>query len=327
MHGAFPPFNELYGREQDRRLAYHAACVEAEGYRRWTRIREVAELSRRMGFRRLAMAHCPDTRREAELTARYVRARGFELVLPPSSVDCDPIGQAHLFNEQNADFVVVAGMCVGHDALLVRHVQAPVTSLVVRDLRLRHNPAGALYASYLVDELTPSRARERPEVPPPAWDDELLDRRAREVGEESARRRSVPPCRIEEIIDFARRSGAWHLGLVYCSGFRAEARQLAAILRPHGFRVSSVCCKSGAVPKERLGLANAQKVRPGQPEMICNAPAQAELLDRNHVDLVLLMGQCVGHDSATISRLRTPMVFVVAKDRVLAHNTVAALCR
>lgn len=59
--------------------------------------------------------------------------------------------------------------------------------------------------------------------------------------------------------------------------------------------------------------------------MLCNPLAQAELLEREAVELVLLLGQCVGHDAATLSRLRTPAVFVAAKDRLLAHNTVAAL--
>jgi uncharacterized metal-binding protein len=79
------------------------------------------------------------------------------------------------------------------------------------------------------------------------------------------------------------------------------------------------------VPKEKLGIRDAEKVQPGQPEMICNALAQAELLEREGVELVLLMGQCVGHDSATMAHLHVPAVCVVAKDRVLAHNTAAAL--
>jgi uncharacterized metal-binding protein len=58
---------------------------------------------------------------------------------------------------------------------------------------------------------------------------------------------------------------------------------------------------------------------------MCNPLAQAELVDREGVELVLLLGQCVGHDSATMAHLRTPAVCLVAKDRVLAHNTVAAL--
>jgi uncharacterized metal-binding protein len=128
-------------------------------------------------------------------------------------------------------------------------------------------------------------------------------------------------------MEFARRLGATLLGISFCVGFRNEARILTRVLEANGFRVRSVCCKSGAVPKERLGIADSQKVRPGQPEMICNPLAQAELLNREGVELALTLGQCVGHDSATIRRLDAPAVCLVVKDRVLAHNTVAALYR
>jgi uncharacterized metal-binding protein len=57
MRGAFPDFAALYA-EPMRTLAYHAARIEAEGYRRWTRVREVIELAHRMGFHRLGVAHC-----------------------------------------------------------------------------------------------------------------------------------------------------------------------------------------------------------------------------------------------------------------------------
>jgi len=59
--------------------------------------------------------------------------------------------------------------------------------------------------------------------------------------------------------------------------------------------------------------------------MICNPVAQAELLNRQGVQLVLLLGQCVGHDSATMAHVEAPAVCIAAKDRVLAHNTVASL--
>jgi uncharacterized metal-binding protein len=128
-------------------------------------------------------------------------------------------------------------------------------------------------------------------------------------------------------MSFARRAGVTHLGVVFCVGFRREAQDLEAILGTNGFRVSSSCCKTGSVPKEELGIRDEEKVRPGQPEMTCNPVAQAALLEAAGVELVVLLGQCVGHDSATMARLRTPAICVVAKDRVLAHNTVAALYR
>jgi uncharacterized metal-binding protein len=59
--------------------------------------------------------------------------------------------------------------------------------------------------------------------------------------------------------------------------------------------------------------------------MMCNSLAQAELLNLEGVQLALLLGQCVGHDSATMQHLEAPAICVVAKDRVLGHNTAAAL--
>lgn len=324
MRGEFPDFEALYGAPAVQRLAYHAARVEGEGYCRWTRIHEIGEVARRMDFRRVGVAYCPDTAREATLTARYLGTQGLEVTLGGGS-DCDPVGQAARFRTVGTELNVIAGMCVGHDALFMRHSRAPVTSLVVRDRRLRHNPVAALYTrtGYLRSALYRS-SRPAAEEIVGDWDDDRLDRLARQV-RDGGRQRSEPPCRLEEVMEFAHRAGVRHLGVVFCTGFREEARYLKAVLGTNGFRVSSVCCKTGAVPKERLGLEDGDKVRPGRAEMMCNPLAQAELLERERVDLVLLLGQCVGHDSATIARLETPAICLVAKDRVLAHNTVAAL--
>jgi tRNA-Thr(GGU) m(6)t(6)A37 methyltransferase TsaA len=108
-------------------------------------------------------------------------------------------------------------------------------------------------------------------------------------------------------------------------GFREEAKTLTRLLETNGFRVSSVCCKTGAVPKEEAGISDAEKVRPGTAEMLCNPLAQADLLNRDEVEFTFSLGQCVGHDAATLQHIQGPAICLVAKDRVLAHNTVAAL--
>ena len=325
MRGPFPSFEELYATDTARHLLYHSARVEADGYGHWTRVHEVAELARRMGYTRVGIAHCPDTEQEAGLVARMLRQDGIEVVVPDPGTDCDPMGQAELLAREGTQLNVVAGMCVGHDSLFIRHSRAPVTSLVVRDLRLAHNPVAALYTreSYLKSAVyRGTAAAGRRDFP--GWSDELIDLIARQVRDDGLRR-ETPPCRVEEVMDFARRAGVTHVGIVYCVGFRREAGDLGAILGTNGFRVSSSCCKTGSVPKERLGIRDDEKVRPGRPEMTCNPVAQAELLDGAGVELVLLLGQCVGHDSATMAHLRSPAVCLVAKDRVLAHNTVGAL--
>jgi uncharacterized metal-binding protein len=322
MRGDFPDFRELYARHSWRKMAYHAALVEGEGYGRWPRVREVAEFSQRMGFRRLGIAHSPDTLREARLAKRYLETRGLEAVLPPEG-DCDPEGQARFFEKMSTDFNVICGMCTGHDSIFIRSSSTPVTSLLTRDTKLQHNPAPALYTSgsYFRKALYRAHLRGTPPSSPRHCTNGELDAISREIAREGLGNW----CRVEEVIELAHRLGATRLGLVFCSGFKSEARLLNRVLNANGFSVSSSCCKTGSVPKEELGITESQKVRPGSTEMICNPIAQAELLNRDAVHLALLLGQCVGHDSATAAHLNAPAVYVVTKDRALGHNPAAAL--
>jgi uncharacterized metal-binding protein len=324
MEGDFPSFDDLYSETESRRMAFQSALVEGLGYGRWTRLREVAEFAERMGVRRLGLAHCPDMTREAVLAATYLRSHLIDVRLPPEKHDCDPLAQAKLFGRIKTQLNVIAGMCVGHEAIFTHSSRAPVTSLVARDERFCHNPAAALYTAdtYARDSLF-GQSRSHEPVDFRGWKIDTLIEVADELLPEKHGRWS----RVNETMQFAHRLGVKHIGLSFCVGFRNEAKTLTRVLEANGFRVTSVCCKSGAVPKERLGIEDSQKVRPGEPEMICNPLAQAELLNRERVELALVLGQCVGHDSATIGRLDAPAVSVVVKDRVLAHNTVAALYR
>jgi uncharacterized metal-binding protein len=54
------------------------------------------------------------------------------------------------------------GLCVGHDSLFTKHSEAPVTTLVVKDRVLGHNPVSALYtvASYSAHLLDEKRLKE-----------------------------------------------------------------------------------------------------------------------------------------------------------------------
>jgi len=324
MHGAFPNFEELYSDPESKRMAHRSALVEGIGYGRWNRLREIAEFAERMGFKRLGIAYCPDMTREAVLAATYLRSHLRDVRLPPEESDCDPVGQASLFERLRTHLNVIAGMCVGHEAVFTRASRAPVTGLVARDERFCHNPAAALYTADTYARaslLRPGMVRRQRHFR--GWEIDTL----MEVSEELLPDKHGAWNRVQETIEFANRLGVTHIGLSFCVGFRIEARTLTRVLERNGFRVTSVCCKSGAVPKEHLGLDDSHKVRPGQPEMMCNPLAQAELLNREGVELALVLGQCVGDDSATIGRLRAPAICLVVKDRVLAHNTVAALYR
>jgi len=72
-----------------------------------------------------------------------------ELKLRPESFEalCNPLLQAKMLNDWKSELNVVIGLCVGHDALFCRHSDALVTTLIVKDRVLAHNPAAALYTS------------------------------------------------------------------------------------------------------------------------------------------------------------------------------------
>ncbi|MGE0419896.1 MAG: DUF1847 domain-containing protein [Acetobacteraceae bacterium] len=131
--------------------------------------------------------------------------------------------------------------------------------------------------------------------------------------------------RVEEIVEFAKRMGYRKLGIANCISFVDHAMVLTGILESHGFEVASVACKNGNIPKEEIGLRDNEKIRPGQFEAMCNPIAQAELLNEHGSEFNIVMGLCIGHDSLFFKYAKGPSTVLVAKDRVLGHNPIAAL--
>jgi uncharacterized metal-binding protein len=131
--------------------------------------------------------------------------------------------------------------------------------------------------------------------------------------------------RVEEVIEFAQKMGYKKLGVAFCAGLFGEGKALVQILEKHGFDVASVCCKVGGVPKEFLGLKDSEKVRVGTDETMCNPITQAEVLNEAGTDFNILVGLCVGHDALFLKHASALTTVLVAKDRVLGHNPVAAL--
>lgn len=128
--------------------------------------------------------------------------------------------------------------------------------------------------------------------------------------------------RLEEIIEFAKKIDAKKIGIATCLGLLSESRILAKILRSHGFEVYGSACKGGTQKKVDVGI-------PKRCEAVgfnmCNPILQAKVLNAAKTDLNILMGLCVGHDSLFYKYSDALVTTLVAKDRVLGHNTVAAL--
>ena len=131
--------------------------------------------------------------------------------------------------------------------------------------------------------------------------------------------------RLEEIISLAKKMGYEKLGVAFCVGFMNEARILIPILENRGFGVISVGCKMGGIAKEKIGIKEEEKVQPCRYEAMCNPISQAEILNKAECDFNILMGLCVGHDALFLKHAKALTTVFVVKDRVLAHNPVAAL--
>ncbi len=132
--------------------------------------------------------------------------------------------------------------------------------------------------------------------------------------------------RILELIQFSQKCDYKKLGLAFCGGLAKEAQMLTDILENKGFEVVSVCCKVGAAPKENIGIRPEEKIAgPDRFESMCNPIVQAEVMNSQNVDLAVMMGLCIGHDTLFIRYCRVPMTVIAVKDRVTGHNPLAAL--
>ena len=129
--------------------------------------------------------------------------------------------------------------------------------------------------------------------------------------------------RVEEIIEFARRIGAKKIGIATCVGLIEESRIFARILRLNGFEVYGISCKVGSVNKTDIGVREEYTCITGP--VMCNPIMQAKLLAKAKVDLNVVVGLCVGHDSLFYKYAKGLTTTLITKDRMLAHNPAGAL--
>jgi uncharacterized metal-binding protein len=131
--------------------------------------------------------------------------------------------------------------------------------------------------------------------------------------------------RVQETCEFAEKMGYKRIGIAFCLGLKEEALGFSRILEAQGFEVVSAICKVGAVPKEKIGLREEDKVLVGEFDPMCNPVAQAMILNEAGTELNVLIGLCVGHDSLVLKYSEAFCTVLVVKDRVLAHNPAGAL--
>lgn len=163
---------ELYG-EHEISLIKTAAAIEAEYYMKKTRIEEIILFGKNMNYKKIGLAFCIGLERESrEIYSIFkehfkvystcckvcgIDKTEFELDKIDKTCDeamCNPIGQASFLNSKKTDLNIIIGLCIGHDILFTGYSKAPVTTLVVKDRVLAHNPLGAIYSNYYRNKLS-----------------------------------------------------------------------------------------------------------------------------------------------------------------------------
>lgn len=161
----------LYGDPVDRKILTEAGNVETLFYKEACRVDETIEFARRMGFKVLGIAFCLGLIREANVLGEIL-SKEFDVHSVCCKVGgmgksvfgvaqrpwvgeptCNPIEQARILKDEGTELNIVMGLCVGHDSLFYKHSAAPVTTLVVKDRKLGHNPVAALYCQYIRSDL------------------------------------------------------------------------------------------------------------------------------------------------------------------------------
>ena len=169
-----------YMEDPVRRLYVPATIAEKEAYQRIRgtlmavrpRIKELIEFAKLLNVGKIGIAFCAGLRDEARRITRFLEKQDFTVastVCKCGAVDktalgvdkkykigdsekfesaCNPVLQAKLLNKAKTEINVIVGLCIGHEMLFTMNSNAPVTTLIVKDRLLGHNPVIGLYTSY-----------------------------------------------------------------------------------------------------------------------------------------------------------------------------------
>jgi len=174
---------EKYRQDDVKRIYVPATITEKEAYESIRgvtmavrpRIKELIEFGKLIHAQKIGIAFCAGMRDEAARIVAILERAGFAVasvlckcggtdktvldvakeykIGDPLKFEaaCNPVLQAQILNKAGTDINVIVGLCLGHDMLFTMNSNAPVTTLIVKDRLLGHNPVIALYSNYHKD--------------------------------------------------------------------------------------------------------------------------------------------------------------------------------
>ncbi|MFH1481110.1 MAG: DUF1847 domain-containing protein [Pseudomonadota bacterium] len=172
---------EEYDRQEIKEFARLSSIQEGECYSNRDkkpyvihptkpRILEIMEFAQKMGYKKLGVAFCGGVTHEAGILVDILERNDFEVVAVSCKVGgvpkeriglkdeekinignhesmCNPIAQAMVLNDAKTDFNIMLCLCVGHDSLFLKYVEALTTVLAAKDRMTGHSPLIPLYTA------------------------------------------------------------------------------------------------------------------------------------------------------------------------------------
>ncbi len=153
---------KIYEEEENQIIVQAAAQLVDNGKAgTLSKLQEIAEFVSTMKYQKVGLAYCYGMEKDAIEVKKYFKQKGIPISAVSCTiggiaqdninkescihkVSCNPIGQATQLNHEKTDLVLIMGICLGHDILLQRNLEADFTTLVVKDRVHNHNPLHAL---------------------------------------------------------------------------------------------------------------------------------------------------------------------------------------
>jgi uncharacterized metal-binding protein len=151
-----------YQKPENQKILQAAASLVDNGKAgNLSRLQETIAFIKRIGYKKVGLAYCYGMEKEANQLKEMFRREGIKLRTVSCTVgginqdeinissytekvSCNPLGQARELNNEEVDFVIIMGICLGHDILLQRNLKSDFTTLVVKDRAFENAPLKAL---------------------------------------------------------------------------------------------------------------------------------------------------------------------------------------
>jgi uncharacterized metal-binding protein len=117
------------------------------------RIEQIIEYLKEFGHQKIGIVTCIAFSKQSKDLQKILEQEGFEVTnvhcregeLDKSDYtedktgsSCNPAYQAKAMEDKDVDFIIVLGLCLGHDLVFQKHNKKPYTNLIVKDFTNKH---------------------------------------------------------------------------------------------------------------------------------------------------------------------------------------------